>query len=263
MPIDPVALGAQTETLKTYLDDPATLALKVRGLLDDYAQRTHRPSPRLAGNAPASSLKIPAPVMRAISQTLREGTRTSPSVLLNVARAIWAGGSREERRIAAELLGQAALVTPEKTLLVIEACLPEIESADTADALAEYGLSPLVKMNPATYLAQAQGWAKSNHKWTRRFALAILHPLLKDKKWDSVPSALEVVSPVMTDPESDVRSAAVTALCGLAPKSPVEVGRFLRQQANNPHHNVQNIIRLTLAKLAPEVRAEVERVMRV
>ena len=87
--------------------------------------------------------------------------------------------------------------------------------------------------------------------------------MLKDKKWDSVPSALEVVSPVMTDPESDVRSAAVTALCGLAPKSPVEVGRFLRQQANNPHHNVQNIIRLTLAKLAPEVRAEVERVMRV
>lgn len=263
MPIDPAALRTQTEALKTYLDDPALLALKVRGLLDDYAQRTHRPSPRLAGKLPVQSLKTPPPVMRAISQTLRDGTRSAPSTLLNAARAIWAGGSREERRIAAELLGHATTTTPEKTLLVIEACLPEIESADTADALAEHGLSPLVKLNPATYLAQAQGWAKSSHKWTRRFALAVLYPLLRDKKWDSVPGALEVVSQVMTDPESDVRAAAVTALSGLAPKSPVEVGRFLRQQANNPHHNVQNIIRLTLARLAPEIRAEVERVMRV
>lgn len=263
MPIDPAALRVQTETLITYLNDPATLALKVRGLLDDYAQRTHRPSPRLAGNLPAGTFKTPAPVMHTISRTLQEATRASPATLLNVARAIWAGGTREERRIAAELLGQAAQVTPEKALLVIEACLPEIESADTADALAAHGLSPLVKMNPAVYLSHAKGWAQSQHKWTRRFALAVLQPLLKDKKWDSVPGALEVVSQVMTDPESDVRSAAVTALCGLAPKSPVEVGRFLRQQADHPHHHVQHIIRLTLAKLAPELRAEVERRMRV
>lgn len=263
MPIDPTALRIQTEALTNHLNDPATLALKVRGLLDEYAQRAHRPSPRLAGNLPAGTFKTPAPVLHTISRALREATRTSPATLLNVARAVWAGGSREERHIAAELLGQAARVTPEKALLVIEACLPEIESAATADALAEHGLSPLVKLNPAVYVSYAKGWAQSQHKWTRRFALAVLHPLLKDKKWDSVPGALEVVGQVMTDPESDVRSAAVTALCGLAPKSPVEVGRFLRQQANNPHHTVQNIIRLTLAKLSPEVRTEVERVRRV
>ena len=262
MPIDPALLRTQTETLKTYLDQPATLALKVRGLLDDYAERAHRLSPRLAGNLPASSLRTPAPVMRAISLSLREGTRTSPSTLLNAARAIWAGGSREERWIAAELFGHAALITPENTLLVIEACLPELKSADSADALAQHGLGPLVKTHPAPYLAQARDWAKSNHKWTRRFALAVMFPLLKDKKWDGVPAALEVVSQVMTDPESDVRSAAVIVLSGLAPKSPTEVGRFLRQQSNNPHHNVQNIVRLTLARLDSDVRAEVERVIR-
>lgn len=263
MPIDPAALRVQTDALKNFVNEPPTLALKVRGLLDDYADRAHRPSPRLAGNRPTSSLKTPAPVLRAISLALREATRGSPTALLNVARAIWAGGSREERRVAAELLGQAASVTPEKTLLVIEACLPEIESADTADALAEHGLGPLVKTNPSAYLAHAKGWARSPHKWTRRFALAVLHPLLKDKKWDSVPGALEVVAEVMTDADADVRSAAVTALRGLAPKSPVEVGRFLRQQSGHPHHNVQNVVRLALVKLAPEVRAEVERVMRM
>ncbi len=261
--IDPAVLRAQTAALTELTGQPPLLAAKVHELLDDYADRTYRASPRLIGNHPASALKTPAPVLRAIIVALRGFALASPSAMLEVVKAIWAGGSREERRVAAELLGHAAPRVPEKAHWLVEALLPEIESAETADALAEHGLAPLIRAAPAAYVAHAQHWAQSQRKWTRRFALAVLQPLLKDKQWDSVPGALEAVRAVMTDPEAEVRSAAVATLRALTPKSPVEVGRFLRQQAESPHHNAQTIVRLTLAKLPPDTRAEVERVMRL
>ena len=44
---------------------------------------------------------------------------------------------REERRIAAELLGQVALAAPAETLALLDTWAPQIESGDTADVLAE------------------------------------------------------------------------------------------------------------------------------
>lgn len=259
--IDPAALRARANALAELTGDPPALAAKVHELLDDYADRTYRASPRLAGNHPASALKTPMPVLRAISVALRDFALASPSAMLEIVKAIWANGSREARRVAAELLGLAAPRVPEKTHWLVEALLPEIESADTADALAEHGLAPLIRANPAAYVTHAQHWTRDPRKWTRRFGLAVLQPLLKDKQWDSVPGALEAVRSVMSDPEAEVRSAAVSALRSLTAKSPVEVARFLRQQAESPHHHTQTIVRLTLAKLPPHTRAEMERVL--
>lgn len=261
--IDPAALRARANALAELTGQPPLLAAKVHELLDDYADRTYRASPRLIGNHPASALKTPTPVLRAIVIALRDFAVASPSAMLEIVKAIWAGGSREERRVAAELLGLAAPRVPEKTHYLIEALLPEIESADTASALAEHGLAPLIRAAPAAYITHAQHWTRNPHKWTRRFGLAVLQPLLKDKQWDSVPGALEAVRSVMADPEAEVRSAAVSTLQALTLKSPVEVGRFLRQQSESPHHHTQTIVRLTLAKLPEAARAEVERVMRL
>jgi len=259
--IDPAALRARTAVLTERVYDPPALAAGVRGLLDDYADRTHRASPKLTGSAPSNSFKTPAPVVRAIVSALRGFAKTSPHAALDMVKAIWAGGSREERRIASELLGRAAPLVPDKTLALVESLLPSLESGETTDALAEHGFGPLMLANPAMHLPNARRWAQSPHKWTRRFGLSALKPLLRDKKWDNVPGALDVVRGVMADPEPEVRAAVSSVLRDLIPKSPVEAGRFLREHAERGDHNTHFIIRTALASLTPTTQTEIARIM--
>jgi hypothetical protein len=262
MPIDPVALRARVAKLAERVYDPPGLAAAVRSLLDDYADRTHRVSPQLAATALVNAYRTPAPVVRAIIYTLRNLAQASPHAALDLVRALWAGGSREERRIAAELLGVAAPQIPAKAFTVIESWLPDIESGETAEALAEFGLGPLMRADPAAHLPRTRQWTQSSQKWLRRFGVAALSPLIRDRKWDGVPAALEALRNVMTESEPEVRSAAAHALEGLIRKSPVEVGRFLRDQSVVGNHNTRWIVRVATLRLTPEEQAMLDRVMR-
>ena len=260
--IDLARLRPRIAALAEGFDDPAATAVGVRRLLDDYADRTHRPSPRVASRSLGYSFKVPAPVLRAIVTALRGPAQANPAVALAAADRLWQGGSREERRVAAELLGQVALQQPAEALSLIEAWVPRIESAETADALAEHGLAPLMLSDPTRYLAEARRWVSFPLKWVRRFGLAALAPLVKDKQWDNVPGALSVVRLTMTDLDGDVRRAAVTVLTGLAPKSPSEIGQFLREQAARTNTNTGSIVRAAMAALDHDEQTAIVRALR-
>ena len=261
-PIDLARLRARTSTLAERFDDPAATASAVRHLLDDYSDRTHRPSPRVASRSLGYSFKVAAPVLRAMMAALRGPAEANPPAALAAADQLWQNGSREERRIAAELLGQVASQHPAQALALIEDWMLRIESAETADALAEHGLAPLMRSDSARYLAEAQRWVTFPHKWVRRFALAALMALVKDKQWDNVPGALAVVRLAMADPDGDVRREAVAVLEGLAPKSPAEIGQFLREQAARTNSNTGAIVRAAMGALAPEEQIAIVRALR-
>jgi hypothetical protein len=261
-PIDPAVLRARTAALPGKFPDAAAVATRVRRLLDEYADRTHRPSPVVVTSAVANEYKAPAPVVRAIVNALRAPLKADPAAALPTLAAIWAGGSREERRIAAELLGQVALADPPATLGLIEAWAPEIESSETADVLAELGLGPLMLAEPARYLEQARRWVTSPLRWVRRFGLAALMPLVKERQWDNVPGALAVLRPVMGEADGEVRRQAALVLERLGPKSPAEVSRFLREQAVRANANAQWIIRNALGGLDGDAQAEIIHLLR-
>jgi len=261
-PIDPAVLRARTAALPGRFLDAEAVAALVRRLLDEYADRTHRASPQLTSSAVANAYKAPAPVVRAIVNALRLPARADPPAALRAVAAIWAGGSREERRIAAELLGQVALAAPAETLARIETWAPQIESAETAEALAELGLGPLMLADPPQYLEHARRWAHSPVRWVRRLALAALLPLVKDRQWDNVPGALAVLRPVMTEADAEVRRAAAGVLEKLGPKSPAEVSRFLREQAVRANSNTRWIIRNALAGVPDADQAEIIKLLR-
>ncbi len=261
-PIDLKRLHARTAALAEHFDDPAATATAVRRLLDDYADRSHRPSPHVASRSLGYSFKVSLPVLRAAMAALLGPAQANPAAALATADRLWLAGSREERRLAAELLGEVALQRPEQALALIEGWILRIESPETADALADYGLAPLMKADPARYLAEARRWANLPHKWTRRFALAALMPLIKDRQWDNVPSALAVVRLVMADPDGDVRREAVVVLEGLAPKSPSEIGQFLREHATRTNSHTGAIVRAAMAALDPAEQTAIFRVLR-
>ncbi|MEP7359010.1 MAG: DNA alkylation repair protein [Anaerolineales bacterium] len=261
-PIDPARLRTRTDALAALFNDSARLAVALRNLLDDYADRTHRPSPRVVTSSVDNAYKTPGPVVRAIVTALRPPAQAQPEAALAGAALMWAGGSREERRIAAEVLGAVANRRPEQVLALIESWLPQIETGETADALAEFGLGPLIRAEPARYLEAAQGWVAHPKKWVRRFGLAALMPLVADKAWDNVPAALAIIRPVMRESDGEVRRAAAAALEGLGPKSPAEISRFLREYATHSNTNTSWIVRNALPGLGAAEQAEIIRVLR-
>jgi hypothetical protein len=262
-PIDPTVLRARTAALAGQIGDPAAAAAGVRRLLEYYADLTHRQSPKVATSAAANEYKVPAPVLRAIVNALRGPAQADPRAGLALANALWAGGSREARRIAAELLGQAAPAAPAEALALIEAWAPQVEGAETADALAELGLGPLMRADPGRYLEHARRWVTQPGRWVRRFGISALLPLVKDRQWDNVPGALAVVRVVMTDGDAEVRKAAATVLTGLGPKSPAEVALFLREQALRSNNNAHWIIRNSLDGLGEAAQAEIIKLLRL
>jgi hypothetical protein len=244
------------------LDNPAALAAAVRTLLNDYADRTYRASPRVATSVVDNLFRTPAPVLRAIVSALREPVRAQAQAALPALTAVWNGKSREERRIAAELLGYAAPVVPAAVLALMDTWVLQIESGETADALAEHGLGSLSRLDPQAYLEHAARWIRHPKRWPRRFALSLFWPLLKDKQWDNVPGALAILRPVMTESDGEVRRAVATVLEHLAPKSPLEVGRFLREQAASSNIHTHWIVRNALNGLGPEQQAEIVKALR-
>ena len=161
-----------------------------------------------------------------------------------------------------EILGLVAIGLPGEALEMVERWLPQLESGSTADALAELGLGPLVRLDPPTYLAHAQRWAALPDKWARRFALALLRPLAADRHWDNIPGALVVIRRVMADPDADVRRAAAEVLAALAPKSPPEMARFLREQAGRSNSHTHWIVRHAMTALDPAAQAEIVKRLR-
>lgn len=261
-PIDPAVLRARTQALAAQLADDAAAAASVRHLLSDYADRTHRASPRVATSQVDNAYKTAPPVLRAIIVALREPARANPAAALALAQRLWEGGSREERRLAAELLGLAATQRPAEALDCAGQWAVQIESGDTADALAELGLGTLARADPAAHLAYAQRWINHPNRWARRFAVALLWPLVKDKHWDNVPGALRVLGPAMKEADGEVRRAVADVLAQLATKSPAEISHFLLANAVRSGLNAQWIIRNAMVTLGEEEQAAIVKALR-
>ena len=262
-PIDPAVLRTRTQALAGQLANTAAAAAGVRSLLSDYADRTHRASPRVANSQVDNVFKTAPPVLRAIVTALREPARANAPATLALAANLWAGGTREERRLASELLGAVAGQCQAEVLALVEQWAVQIESGETADALAEHGLGPLARADAQAHLAYAQRWVSHPNRWVRRFAVAMLWPLVKDKHWDNVPAALRLLSPAMKETDGEVRRAVADVLAQLAPKSPAEISRFLLEQvtrSNNPHTHW--IIRNAMTTLGPEDQTAIVRALR-
>lgn len=262
MPIDPVRLRARATEAASQLVNPSRCAAALRQILADHADRAHRYSPRLADSTLLNQHRTPAPVIRAIVAALRRPAAASLDEALALARALWAAGSREERRVAAEVLGLVAARAPAEVEAQVQAWLPEADSGETVDALAQQALRPLLAGDAYHYLQRAQRWALQPDRWTRRFGVALLSALARDRRWDDVPAALDILRGLMTERDPLVRQAVIAALHDLAPRDPAGVERFLREQAGRPDHNTHLIVRAALRVLPAEARDDLVRAMR-
>lgn len=262
MLIDPVVLRARTTEIAARLVNPAACAAAVRRLLEDYTDRTHRLSPRLAESRPDANRWTPAPVTRAILAALRKPALASPADALALARTLWAGGSPQERVLAAQVLGLVAARLPDETLALLDAWATDLNSAETVDALVNFALRPLLPGAHTQFLQRARGWSRQPQKWVRRLGVAVLSALARERKWDDVLAALELLRPLMGESDPSVRAAIITALTDLARRNALETVRFLLEFAPRSDHNTHMILRGALRALPEADQARLVRALR-
>ena len=83
MPIDLPALRARAAAIAEQFAEPPALAAAVHSLLEDYADRSHRPSQKITDSAPPNVIKTPMPVVRAVITARPNGKGTSSQGLDN------------------------------------------------------------------------------------------------------------------------------------------------------------------------------------
>lgn len=262
MLIDPTVLRARATEVAARLVNPAACAAAARRLLDDYTDHTHRLSPRLAESRASTEARTPTPVTRALLSALRRPALASPEYAHALAKALWAGGTRQERVLAAEVLGLVATRLPEDALALIEAWTTELDSAEAVEAVVRHALSPLLPGAHTPFLQHARAWSRQRPKWVRRLGVTVLSALAHDPQWDDVLTAFDVLRPLMGESDPNVRAAIITALNDLARRNPLETARFLLEFARRSDHNTHMILRGALPALPAEDQVRLMQALR-
>ncbi|MCS6910441.1 MAG: DNA alkylation repair protein [Anaerolineales bacterium] len=262
MLIDPLVLRARTNEVAARLANPAACASAIRRLLEDYTDRTHRLSPRLAEMRPDGARQTPAPVTRALLAALRKPAQASPEEALALAKALWAGGTRPERVLAAQVLGLVASRLPDETLALADSWVTELDSLETVEAVVNHVFGPLLAGAQTQFLQRARGWSRQPQKWVRCLGITVLSALARERKWDDVLSALELLRPLMGESDPNVRAAIITALRNLARRNAPETARFLLEFAHRSDHNTHMIVRGALRALPEADQAQLLRALR-
>jgi 3-methyladenine DNA glycosylase AlkC len=181
----------------------------------------------------------------------------APLTALVLIDRLWQAGSQEERRIAAELLAVVGPNIPADSLRLVESWLSGLGDSAGAEVLASVGCAPLMRLNPGPRLEDARRWLASDNEWVRRFAALAVAALARDKGYHDPDALLETLRDAMADPSTEVRRGVVTALWEIGPKSPAELGRFLRAFAQDDNSATRWILRQTMNGLPARTQSEI------
>ncbi|HRE28645.1 MAG TPA: DNA alkylation repair protein [Anaerolineales bacterium] len=250
MPIDVPALRARAKAVAARLDDPRACAAEIRKLFRDLADHSRRLNQRPVGGRLDEQLRTPAPVIHEMGVALRVPVQRNPAAAAELANALWAAGSREERRLASDILGILASGSPDEVLQQLEALLPRCDGAEIVDALVLGAFKPLLLREPGQALVVARRWTLQRNKWLRRAAALSVYTLAQDARWDDLPGMFEILRKLATDSDPTVRPAVVDALRAMTAARPLDVRPFLHEQAVRNDHNSRFLVR-TVMKLLP------------
>ena len=251
MPIDVPALRARTSKIATKLFDPVGCAAEIRKLFRDLADHSRRVNQRPVGGRLDEQLRTPTPVIHEMAVALRVPVQQDPVSGAALSRALWSAGSREERRLASDILGFLAVGAPEDALKQLEELLPRCDSAEIVDALVLGAFKPLLMREPGQALAVARRWTLQRNKWLRRAAALSVYTLAQESRWDDLPGMFEVLRKLASESDPTVRPAVVDALRTLTAARPLDARPFLHEQAARSDHNSRFLVR-TVMKLLPE-----------
>ena len=256
-------LKAQAAELAELYDQPARFVHQLSGVLEYYADRTHRPSPSGAEQTIIPAYRVPAQVLDRIAATLSKPAKMDPHGILALADALWAERALEYRLLACTLLGMIAPSPPEPLTDRLQAWAAENQEEPLLDALADQSLARLRVEAQGVFLGWVEGWLGNPALHLQKLGLRALGALLAEPHFEDLPTVFRLLEPLFANAARDLRPELLGLTQGLARRSPQETAHFLRQSCTrdlNP--NTAWVIRQCLDDFPAESRAALREAVR-
>jgi hypothetical protein len=247
-------LKIQVTDLLTHFDEPAEFLRQLHDLLNFYADRTRRPGRSGKPKPLIQAYNVPQQVMRRIEGDLAPRVTAEPEKALALADQLWADPWFECRLLAIGILGMLPLDAPETITLRLQEWGKTCRENALLDALLETGAASLRAESPDDFLLLVDRWLTNGDLPSRTIGLRALPALVKNPKFENLPTLYRLLSPLLREALSSLESDLLHAVRALGERSPQETAYFLRQNLNAPHKSgLAVIVRRSLDVFPPEM----------
>ncbi len=177
------------------------------------------------------ALGVPVPVLKDMGKEIGKVARKRVDDFLPLAVGLWNDYGREGRLVASTFLGSMQLAAPQQVIPLIHELAKTCVTWEDCDQLAMSALEPIVRKEPAEYLAVLEPWVTDANKWVRRAAITVIGRLpMKQPTYTE--RCLAMVEPALGDDDPDVRRAVSFAIRMGARGDPKVVRSFIERQAH-------------------------------
>jgi len=250
--VDKGVIRAQMTKLLERVDDPQAFDAELRNLLRSLGSEERAAGARHYIPGMGESYGVPLPALRLIAAELAKWGQRHPEGAFALAERLWRNGSREERIIAAKMLERLGKREPEKTLELAASFVGNIRNWEECDQLACFGLRNVIQRHPEMVLPCCRDWVQSEDKWTRRFGVAVLTSLPRDKAYRPSEREFAILDAVMADEAREVQDAVAWALREMSKRDPAAVAAYLHRYASSSNRHTRRIVKQAVKTLPEE-----------
>ena len=249
--IDLGRLEREVQHLETLFDSPVELTRAALDVLDFYAERARRPLAALAAEKEGQSLNVPAPVLRAIGQSLQKQTAAHPESGWPAADALWDVELRETRVLACWVLSGFG---DERVAEWVEPRLSGLDDPGVMASVVERAFFNWRRLAGVTYIERIERWLASSRSVLHALGLRALEAGLDMPELEDMHRAFEALAGLPRPVRGDARNALADLLETLARRSPAETTHFLLQAIDADQPGIERLARSLLANLPPAQR---------
>ncbi len=170
-------------------------------------------------------------------------------------KGIWKNGARDGKLIVISALGYLAKKNYVDVKKFVLSVINDIRDWEICDQMALRVVSVLSLQNKKEMFSLAEKWKKSENKWVRRLAFAMIPPYVRKSPADFA-ICLELLSGTENEKDRDVKKAIGWALREITKKNPEAVFEFLSNWAKLKNKNANTIIKDGMKKLPEQYRAK-------
>lgn len=174
------------------------------------------PTKEVVGLTPADREALQAAgvavaVLREIGKAIGRTARKRVEDFVPLVRLLWDAYGREGRIVAVQALGPMELAAPERILPVVYELAQTCLAWEDCDQLAMRALEPIVRQDPAGWLAAIEPWLADENRWVRRAGVTVVGRLpMKHPEYAT--RCLALAEPLLFDEDRDVRRAVSFAI---------------------------------------------------
>jgi hypothetical protein len=255
-------LKIQAAQLANDFTRPAIFASNLEGILDFYADRTHRPGQSGTPHPLLPAFNVPAPVLRQIVIELAPFVGVNPQAGLILADELWKRDNLEYRLLTASLLGLIPVEAAEGVVTRVQAWLVSETEPRLVESLLRLGLAPLRREKAGYYQAMLENWLTSQNLQENDVGLRGILPLIESESFDNLPVVYRLLTPYIRTIPARLRPALLEVLEVLIDRSPQETAYFLRQNLNTSASvDTPWIIRKLMRRFPVEVQDSLRKAM--